>query len=102
MTKPLPPAKIIGHADPDVLSRINARKEEKATEVIRTLISVFDDIPPEEERVYGEVWDVSLPSVAEKQVWRNPDEKSRWKSCLGKWGSQEINRHCSGRGAQNA
>jgi len=93
----LPPAKIIEHADPTVIARINACKEEKATEVIRTLISVFDDIPPEEERIYGEVWGLPVPTNDEKQVWRNPVEAKRLNSCLGKWGSQEINLHCSRR-----
>jgi hypothetical protein len=77
MAKDLPPAKIIGRVDPDsdTQKRIDIWRQQKQAGFMDTLVSVFDEIPPEEERHPDGVW-------AFADIWaRTPEGKPAVPEC---------------------
>jgi hypothetical protein len=88
--KDLPPAKVIGRVDPDsdTQKRIDIWRQQKQAGFIDTLVGVFEDIPPEEERIYrADIWartPEGKPAVPEAhqpydyttRVWRAEDKSA--------------------------
>ncbi len=80
----LPPARKVADADPETIARIQAWKQDKNTECIRTLISAFDDIPPEEERVHrADIWACTpdgKPAIPEAHQFRYDFTTRVWRA----------------------